>query len=270
MSIATFWKKLSDNWPIIYKLIEKQSSYVLKFINVDLLGELNKSVSIHLTFGQLNKQDLDVAEGLVIMYISANFDKNNINVVEQMYQKRIILPNLLLAKYAPFHERSEITINEITYDSFKVHCEYGFNEEKNPVLNLIVTAPMEYLEKKTIVFKKEPIKESKKESEESSRPVYFCKTDILNQCLAETIGEYNLIYFVSYIEILPQEEASKEVDYDTLYSINDHLKLIMKNYKHTSCEYCEVSSIQMNLTQCKCKKHSYCSKICQESSMHKC
>ena len=294
----TFWREIASHWKILYMMIQKGSVNALQFIDMQLPDDC-ANLHISLVCNSINGQDLDQANGLVVMHISANNSMDNIPMMNYLYNKRIKLPNLLVAKYASFNihqpisavlhdepapaktpdeqeksdkpdkpDKPDIKLS-IEYDKIKVHCQHGFNENKQPTMNLIITCPKEYLEQKKIVFKA-PNEHGKK----SERLIWMLRNNsfILDRYLLETLGECNMLHFISYIEIIPEEESSVEVEYLPLESLRSNLELVVKlrEPKITSCSYCDISELQMNLTKCSCKKFQYCGEICITSHKHAC
>ena len=277
----TFWIELSNAWSTLYKMIQKGSLSALEYIN-NLLKELPLNISI--TYGQINKQHFDLAYGYVVIYISPRRLKDNINIMEQLYNKRINLPNLLIAKYQPYHDQDDVP-NEIldeidgkevkiNIDMFHVHCLQGYNQlndgsnTNKPVLNLVITCNREFLDHKEVKFYKNDNKNDNK-NDTSSRKVYFYKGQALDQYLDIILGEYNLIHYISYIELIPKDEAIKEIAFLPLESLRESIELISKPYKK-ACGYCSIDSLQMQLRPCRCKRLEFCCDICMSSSLHKC
>jgi hypothetical protein len=300
-----FWFALSSNWKMLYKLIQRGSPMSLLFIERHLPEEYNLHIS--LTYNKINNQELDIAYGLVVMYISPNNCRDNISYMNELYDKRVTLPNLLVVKYSAFHPQgliSEILYDDIehnvekdikekdaekleekdikekdknigiSYEVFKVHCLHGYSERlpsgnPKPTMNLVITCPKTLLEQKKVVF-------MDKNEKKSERNVWmFCGNNpgkesyILDRYLLEVLGEYNMLLFVSYIEIVPSEDASPEIEYMPLESLRDELELVMKSYEPPikKCSYCQISEIQTDLIKCECKKFYFCS-VCV--STHKC
>ena len=299
-TVETFWDSVSTHWNILYKLIQKGSVQALQYLD----SQLPDSCQIHvsLSCNKINEQELDISYGLVVMYLSPNNSRDNIEIMEQLYKKRITLPNLLVAKYSAFHIMSPIseilydtvdtlqgetkepptintpTINTpgIPYNTFKAHCLHGFSERTidggpaMPVMNIIITCPKKLLTQKTVVFKD-------KHEKKSERKVWMftgkqADSFILDRYLLEVLGECNMLNFVSYIEIVPEEDASKEIEYEPLESLRDHLELVIKlrNPPIKSCSYCQISELQMDMVHCLCKKFQFCSDNCMCAHLHIC
>ena len=292
--METFWQRLADCWQDLYKLIQKNSVIALRIIDT-LLQDLPINISI--SYNLINKQELDIANGQVVLYLSPNGNKDSVQILERLYSKRITLNNLLIAKYRAYNENDDIP-NEITdnidnnnininVDEFAVHCLQGYNQDR-PVLNLVITCRKDLLSCKEVKFMHEAnaladietkmsevkIAESeavKAESEikSTSRPVYFYKGGALDEYLSIILGEYNLIHYIGYIEIIPKEDAIKEIPFMKLDSLRESVEFISKPYKH-QCAYCSIDSMQMDLIKCQCKRLEFCSSLCLKASVHKC
>jgi hypothetical protein len=238
-SPVNFWSSFINHWSAIYKLLRTNPPKALYVVNL-LLD--NDKLDIEFTIGQRNKIPLDDAKDLVEMYISPKLNRDSIPLMEDLYAKKVDLPNLFVRKYKPFHMRDPFILDiklgegvnefKLKYDDIGVYWSYGYEkvedeksikDEKSevkksiirPLLNLVLCVKAEIAKKvltpNTVV--------SVSTDNHSMR--YFPTTGIYLMLL-NAIGEYHLLNSVGYIECIPSNhELASNVEFKELKSIRD-------------------------------------------------
>jgi len=245
----------------------------LNIINNVLTKDLQKYIKIEFTFREINRLPLERFANYVQIYISPSGSKDNIPYMKNLYEKRISLPNLIVACYSAYHPRDEaiLDINYpdenfiIKYTDFGVQSTYGYSQDGKPLLNLIILIKQPIASK---IIKKEKIEFKNKNNEIESRELYLPnKYNAVSLILNNIIGEYNLINHIGYIELLPEDDPlASNSNFSELLEIREELNIILKHYNYKKCNYCEHHELQTALFRCsRCKKIYYCNKICQLS-----
>ena len=97
---------------------------------------------------------------------------------------------------------------------------------------------------------------------------------IIDAYIDNIIGEYNLLNYIGYIELLPSDDKLIDANstFTELADVRDMLKLVSKAYMLHTCAYCTYNQLQCSMLRCsKCKSIYYCNSICQMAnwSTHK-
>lgn len=275
--ILAFWDTIHENFELISNSIfEGHGMRVLKYLQEKVLSkDLAKFIEIELTFGQINKQQLDASSNLIELYITPRFKADNIPIMQAMYDCYYsgltgpCIKSLHVIKYKPYHPKDQIIAEidfkafKVTYDSLGFHGSFGFSEEKKPQMNIviIVKQPLaaKILQKKTVYFNNH--------GRQSSREVWMCESsNAVDLFLINILGEYNLLHHVGYIELLPSDDplVEKTSVFTELSDMRSSMALIDKQYKYSACNYCSRHELATSLKKCnRCRLTRYCSKLCQ-------
>lgn len=273
-NVKHFWNFIKSNWIKNLELYSKMAVgdiSVIPFLQ-KALGKMAEFVDVEFTFGVKNRQELQPYFGNIELYISPKGKKENMGYVDILYDGRIKLNKLFIAKYKAFHIKDELikeicyTDFTIKYEDFGVHAAVGLNEEKQYIINLIIVVKKRIsdriLEKKNITFRSD-------DGKSSSRDVYIPVDNVVNMFLHNVIGEYNLLKHVGYLEILPEDdELLKDAPemFTELADARKFIETIMSRYSYKECNYCSMNEVQVKLSACsRCKKINYCNNICQRS-----
>lgn len=276
--IVEFWQGIRNNFGAISNAILnggiKRGDAALVFMQTKLMSEnLRKFVELEVTFGQINKQNLDSSKKLIELYISPKLNAANIPVMSAMYlcyRNGNKIPNLNVIKYKPYHPKDAIIADiefkafKATYDDFGFHGSFGYSEEKKPQMNLVIMVKQpladQILQKKTIYFDN---------PNRSSRDVWMCSSsNAVDLFLINILGEYNLLHHIGYIELLPSDDPLVEntAVFTELSDIKSRMVLIDKQYSYQSCDYCNRHGLTVIMSKCsRCHSASYCSVGCQLS-----
>ena len=301
MKLINWWPYIYNR--LIENSSESQTNIkiiILKKINSFLE---NIKLDISFTYGEINNINLSQYSNIIEIYISPIMDKNNIEEMENLYnvynKYKNHLPNLIVSKYRIFNKNnikihymdytniflSSSNLNNINYpniiyfdDEFSLetknnletkNTKYIFNQDEilysqtigkgninNIILHLVIVFKKninEFFEKKKIIF------------ENSERDVWICKNNSIDILLENFIGEENLINYIGYIEFIPFEECSKDIEYKYITELINDIEFVRKNNNINYCNVCNHSSNQLKLSKCsRCKKILYCNKICQK------
>jgi hypothetical protein len=243
MPVVTFWSKFAENWSAIYKLLFKNPPKALYVVNL-LLD--NDKLDIEFTIGQKNKIPLDEAKDLVEMYISPKLNRDSIPLMEELYSKKVDLPNLFVRKYKPFHIRDpfilDIKLGEgsdeftLKYDDIGVYCSYGYEKvdgtldgkldgkpSLRPLLNLVICI-------KADIAKKVLTPNTVVSATTDKRSIRYFPTTCVYLMLLNAMGEYHLLNSVGYIECIGSDhELALNVEFKELKTIRDEIRLFEKN-----------------------------------------
>ena len=270
--IVTFWKCVRESWGNLYPTLMTGDRNVLVFMQTQLLNRLGEFIELEITYGQVNKQNLEIAEGKIEMYLSPRLRNANIPVMEAMYDcyhKGPAIENLLVLKYKPYHPKDAL-IAEIdfkafkaTYDDFGFQGSFGFSAEKKPVMNIVVMVKQplasQILQKKTVYFNDK--------GQQSSREVWMStSSNAVDLFLINILGEYNLLHHVGYIEMLPADDPliNEDAVFTELGDIRKSMEIINKQYSYSNCNYCQRHQLQVSMKRCsRCQCVNYCSSACQ-------
>ncbi len=246
----------------------------LRLLNEMLPIEIRNNIEIEITFGEINRNQLVISKNLLEIYISPRYNNDNIKLMEELYKTQLPLYNLKVAKYKAYKQVSnEIPqelkfMNEIgeeftiKYEDFGYQGSYSYKDGK-PLLNLLIVINKQvsdmFLVKKKIQFENN-----------NSRDVYMQnKIFPVDIYLNHIIGEYIMLNFVGYIELLPSDEVDETVltqGLTELLDIKKNINLVLKAHGSKCCSYCDHHKLQVDLSICsRCKKAYYCSRICQKA-----
>jgi hypothetical protein len=285
--IDEFWKQIECYWYRLYEFIKQgdaQRQRAIELVNGLLTEKLFLKIQIDFTYGMINKVPLDSTKELVEFYISPRLSKDNVPIMELLYNKRINLPNVHFIKYRAYHHRDALvrTVEgkdkdkEIVINYTDIGCQTSATtdaETKLPLLNLVLyikePAASKILEKKKLKY----IENNEEKEIEKWLPNDTAVIDII---LLNIIGEYNFINYIGYIEFIPENDpiitpGSVFLDLET---IRGELEILFKvrSIDEDVCQTCNRRKIQSDIYKCtRCKKTYYCSKVCQAAdySQHK-
>jgi len=270
MSLANceeFWQLLSSQWNNLYPRIFNNDKQVLDEMQ-NMLGNLSEHIELELTYGQINSLVIDGFSDIVELYISPRMKKDNIPIMNQLYNNRCDINNLIVSKYKSYNFNNRI-IKEIDFKSFKVsYDDFGFQgsigiSNGMPLLNLVIVVKKSVADK---ILVKKTVQFIDKQNKQSSRDVYMSQINAIDIFLMNILGEYHLMNHIGYIELLPSDHELITTDaiFTELKDIKKNLKLITKSYNYSECGYCSHHELQTILKKCgRCKKVKYCSKKCQ-------
>lgn len=289
-----FWKKLQENWLLLYKgFFTNNIKNTLFAINSFLPDD---DLEIEATIGMINSLQLSPYEKFVELYISPKLKNTSIGKMKKLYNARIDLPWLRVSCYKAYHPK-DVLINDIDYGKFIIkyddlcyNASFGYNGKK-PIINIIIIVKKEvaeyFLVKKKVDFHdelatsndetennsddefKKDTNSQKQESYKGTREVWvqnnYFPVDII---LLNVLGEYNLINHVGYIELLHENDelVKPGCKFFELADLKKELEFLYKHYKYEICNYCQHNSLQTKLLTCNhCKTVFYCGKICQKA-----
>jgi hypothetical protein len=241
---------------------ELYKNWVLNYIADSFKKEVLEYISFELTVGEINRisYGIEYIDHIELYLVPI---KNDTDVFEEIYKKRVKIPNLMINKYASYNEKinvfTEIKYNNIIIKYSDIHIQTcnGLNDKGKHVFHLILRFNNKLAKK--ILVKKE-IK-----FENSSRTVWYpINAGLIELIITNIIGQYNFINNIGYIELLPKKDCDETVVFDELISLQDHIKIIEKTDNILKCNTCNRKEYQLPLHRCsKCKKNYYCSTICQ-------
>lgn len=293
-SYELFWKSLFTNWNEYYEILynifinasEEQFmrageilKLILKRINKLLPEDLARYIDIVITFGEKNNISIKEFSDIAELYISPKLDKNNITILDNLYkayfnykEKYTYLTKyadkLFIVKFRPYHKsNTKIKNIELKESNIINICDIGYQKnigyienEKNeriPVFHLIIgvrESTSKLLEKRNIKF------ENGKE-----REIYIFPQNTLEVIMENYIGEANLIRFIGYIEVIPEDKLKLKNNFYSLDKLIDEIDIIKNNITNKKCQVCEIDQFQSRLYRCsQCKKSYYCSNLCQK------
>lgn len=286
-----FWQKLADNWRDIYNNIistvkkndqSDKLNNILYLLNLLLGDDLQKYIELEFTIGEINRTYYNSKyENIIELYISPKLKKENIIHMDNIYKEYIQhqnqrtniykkLENLSVIKYKAYNIKDalfeEIKYNDyiIKYYDFGIQTFIGYNEEKMPVLNLIIFVKKPLCDK---ILKKKKINVVMPDG--SISDIEKClphETNAFDFIFNNIIGEYNFIHNIGYVEFLP--EGDPLIAEGSIFTeLNDIRKelVLLENIKNINiCSVCGRRELQKNILMCsKCKKTKYCGYICQ-------
>ncbi len=287
-----FWDQFASQWSVIYNAVfnnkhDINNQNILDFIHGFLSEELQKKIQIEITFGEGNRQVFNSHKALLTVYLSPICSKTNISFVEQLYAARPKLPNLLVARYKPYHEHDPI-MSTVDYPDFTFKYSdvlyqgsIGYDSDRRtPLLNIVLVikqpAATTLLEQRTVYFRAEtnptpdahnPNNAQNSHAPSNSRKVWMPnKYNAIDLLLLNLIGEYNLLHHIGYIELLPDNDPILQAmdSFTEASEIKRDIKTVIKSYQYQQCNYCAHNEIQIHLLTCqRCKLIKYCCKECQ-------
>ena len=286
-----FWHSLFTSWDDHYSILHRvflESSdeqftrsgeilkLVLKKINKLLPDDLAARVEIIITFGEKNNIYLADFKDIAELYISPRLDRENMSYVETLYDSFSSARNkyahlskfadkLYITKYRPFNKaHTKIETIEIDAENKKFVnlCDIGYQKNigllnNKPVFHIIIgvrepTAKL--LEKRTIKF------DTGKE-----REIYVFPGNILEIILENYIGECNLINYIGYIEVMPEDKISLKKNFYEISKLIEEIDIIKNNQSIKACKICGANILISKLYRCsRCKNIYYCSTLCQK------
>jgi hypothetical protein len=261
---------LATQWPAFelnFQQNEQQGNDACVLMNKMLPDEFKTSIIMSATVGKLNAEDIDAwsrhipGHQIIEIYISCISLFSNVLAMELIYahlknKKLGIVVTVHVFKYKPYNESIEI-INELSgehpirYDELSIHVKQGLNELGDLITNLIIMAPADKLETRTVTIRGE------------QRQLKWCKFDI-SRLLINIIGEHQLTNYVGFIEFVEQSEMPTDTEFYELLDMRGGIDQCNAANKAKFCAQCGRHSLQGQLMQCsKCKKVYYCSRVCQ-------
>lgn len=276
-----FWKSIDYLWNLLYQQILREDNNVLFVINNYLPKIFRNKIDIEIAYTEINGKYSENHKNLVTIYISPLLNKENIKYMETLYNNRVALPNLLVAKYRIYNPESP-EIKNIEYNDGNIFniSDFGFQhtisysaETKLQLIDLVICVKKSVANK--TLTKKEITFVNPENKSTSSRDVWIeDKYHPIDVILLNTIGEYNLIHNVGYIEILPEDDPvllpnSKFLE---MSELKNYIKLVSNEKNIKKCNYCDHTINQLELFSCeKCNKTLYCCRLCQnaDSKNHK-
>lgn len=286
-----FWQKLADNWRDIYNNIistvkkndqSDKLNNILYLLNLLLGDDLQKYIELEFTIGEINRTYYNSKyENIIELYISPKLKKENIIHMDNIYKEYIQhqnqrtniykkLENLSVIKYKAYNIKDalfeEIKYNDyiIKYYDFGIQTFIGYNEEKMPVLNLIIFVKKPLCDK---ILKKKKINVVMPDGSISEIEKWLPdETNAFDFIFNNIIGEYNFIHNIGYVEFLPEGDPLI-AEGSVFTELNDIRKelVLLENIKNINiCSVCGRRELQKNILMCsKCKKTKYCGYICQ-------
>ena len=268
--VDKFWNNLEQNWDRYYTNIMSQDHNLIRETHEEIikyLADLQEKIDIEIMFGQVNYQTMGF-EHMVCLYISPKCKLANIPLLNELYNKRKPLKNLLTCKYKPFHLEHSPLIADITYRDIKVEpadimyqSSYSLDPERKELLLNFVFIVSEHLADKLLI-KKSITFDNK---EKTTREVYLPNnTNILDSIVLNHIGEYNMMYHVGYMEFLPEDHdiLQPDMEFKYLADIRKELQVLLKNKHETQCAICEHKEHQTVLLND--NSNFYCSETCHQ------
>ncbi len=271
---TNFWNSVNKHWGVIYEAFTRgnQNDVVRanELLNFFLGNTLSQYLEIETTVGEINRIAFESANQLVEIYISPRLKRENIPYMEKLYSTSVVLPNLQINKYRAYNVKDAL-IEDISYEDYKVSytdigCQsnLAYDSEHKPVINLVLyvkkSIAARILEKKKITA---ILPDGSKTEVDKWLPVNSNAIDIL---LLNTIGEYNFIHNIGYIEFLPEGDPLI-VDgsiFTELKDIKGSLEILEKCRNVSICQVCNRHELQRNILRCKrCKVARYCCRECQ-------
>lgn len=284
-----FWKTLNKYWATLYQeILQGKTEEVHKFLHSHLHDKLKDFIELTYTLNEVNLQAFPKSKGHVEIYISPKFHEPNIKLMQMLYDYyEPISKQLTVVKYKPYHIQNPI-ITDISYegralteetsklpeefqkiittpftakyDDFGVQVDFGI-KDGNRVMNIVVMVKKELAD---VIL----IKNNVKFENGTNRDVWFSNFHgIVEKFLISTLGEYNMLHHVGYIEIMHEDDIDKNMPADAFKELEDlrkHLRLLLKTYNYNECSYCMKMQLQTKLFKCaKCQDKLYCSRLCQ-------
>lgn len=204
--------------------------------------------------------------GSIELFLSPMMNQTQICYVETLYQTRPITMNLFVSKYRPVGivntTAPELSENLAFYPIMGVKNVMD-GAPHNLSCNIVILVRKEaysLITKKVVTFHDE------KTNTESKRPVWmFTDESYLARLLQYYLGEESALFYVSYVEILPENEALGEIEYFPIIDLIAHVNSIKQTIGVEECVTCGHSENSVRLISCdKCKKAYYCDKLCQQ------
>lgn len=279
----SFWKHFSNAWePFMKPLILNHDTRIGTIIH-DTFHEMFKdTVDVRFTVGSCNMRRLDSHKGHIEMYMSAKLDQKNISYVEALYNTAPTLSGLNIVKFRPFHFKQDVPDQieygdfTVAYTDFGVQSSIGFKDNL-PVLNIVIIVKAQIADK---ILAKREVKFISDDGKMSSRDVWLpTVSNAADLYLLNTLGEYNLLYHVGYIEFLHenddlaknfrfpnQDKPNAITDLDELTYLRSAIQPVVKHRNYLQCTYCDRMSIQSNIKSCAgCHNRRYCGSACQRA-----
>lgn len=278
-----FWTKLADNWNDIYNNIiqGKDLNNILYLINLLLEEELKKYIDIEFTVSEINRIYYEECNNVIELYISPKLKKENITYMNNLYNCYIKhkesktdtykkLTKLNIIKYKAFNIKDAL-IEDINYDNYCIKYDdigvqtfVGYNEEKMPILNLVLYVKKPICDK---ILKKKKISVVMPDETTTEIEKWLPhETTAFDVILLNVIGEYNFIHNIGYIEFLLEGDPliSEGSVFTELNDIRNELLLLEKIKNINICSVCDRRELQKNILMCsRCKKNKYCCYNCQ-------
>ena len=262
-----FTRYLKEHWTDIQAAIFQGQESGAKTCE-DLNTRIELPLNISFSVSRINCVDIHPADigripggNCIELYISCITQYANVLAMEYLYAHLIradISPMLNIFKYTPFNIGAEI-ISELTndqctirYDDLSVAYMMGVNELQAPIVNLIIQAPPDKLEKKIIKFETG-----------ADRVLTWCKFDIA-RLLINIIGEHAVVNYIGFIEFVPSDDMPSDTEFYELIDIRRAIEQCDGIANVTPCHGCGRHPLQGLLKQCtRCRKVRYCSVACQ-------
>ncbi len=270
-----FWQKIKNTWDTMYDYIISNSTKnedldrVLQLLHC-YAGPLSSLVDFEVTFGEINRVVFEKSKNVVEIYLSPKLLKENIAVVDILYETRPVLSNFHVNKYRAYNPKdcliSNIEYPDATFDYTDFGCQYfsGVSDNKKPLINIVIyvkdAAARKLLVKKEMTFITADQKEQKLMKWLPSN------MNVIDVLLTNVIGEYNLINRTGYIEFLPEGDPLIMAGsvFTELNDLKPAYAMLDKMTGVNTCVVCCRKSYQSDLYVCaKCKKSKYCCRSCQ-------
>lgn len=285
-----FWSHFSNAWESFMKPLILAVDMSVGTIIHDTLHDIFKdTVDIRFSVGNCNMRMLDSHKGHIEMYISAKLNQKNIPYVDALYNTSPTLPNLSVVKFRPYHPNQDVPDQieygdfTVKYSDFGVQSSMGF-KDNIPVLNIVIVVSARVADK---ILQKREVKFISDDGKVSSRDVWLATvSNAADLYLLNTLGEYNLLFHIGYIEFLHENDKLAQnfkfpdqhnkpnavAELDSLKSLRSSIQPIIKFRNYSLCTYCDRLSIQSNIKLCsRCHIRGYCGTSCQRAdwSYHK-
>ena len=146
----------------------------------------------------------------------------------------------------------------VTLEDFGVQTEQGMDSAGRHIIHLIIAV------KKRLRHMLYQVPVKFKGGKTTERPVWRFRNAAFDIMLEALLGEENLMLYVGYIEILPEEGIPNNSEFVDLLDLKPAVEALRQLNNVRECQICRHSSNQCQIFQCsRCKKAYYCGRICQ-------
>jgi len=267
--IETFWQSIQLVWKsfIKSKITEEKLANMLTYIN-NISPEISKRLDFELTYGEINRIYYRTAKDRIELYISPKLLKDNIPIMDKLYEKAPKLTDLYVYKYRSYNQKDPL-ISDVEFPDYKYqYSDFGCQTfpgivDKTPLINIVIfvkkQAAAHLLTQKEVSF-------INPETSEQTKLLKWLptKTNVVDILLTNIIGEYNLVNHVGYIEFLPEDDPliAENSVFHELSDLKKAFQVINSTYK--SCQTCGRTESQCKLLKCSNCTVIYCSVDCQK------
>lgn len=242
----------------------------------DLLPEPFKDrVYMCVMRGRVNMRRVESHRNMLEIYISPKVMRDNIPLIEILYATRFKAAHLIVSKFAPYYHsqnintlvpRDDFTLN---YTDIAVHAVYGYFTGEQLGMSIIVVVSDSVADH---ILQKRTVKFAHDNGEESTREVLMPdKSDAIDVLINQTLGEYNLLNHVLYIEYVHESDPiAKNLladgKLDELATLRGKIACVVRQRAYRMCDYCKRLEIQATIYTCSsCQTSLYCSVACQRA-----